>query len=66
MTLTPRAACGWCCARRAPHDPKSLGDVYLPNQPAIHDLDEPALALVARNDANEQENIEHFHPAAGR
>lgn len=37
----------------------------VPHQPVNHDPDEPALALVARNDANEQESIEHFHPVAG-
>ena len=34
----------------------------LPHQPVNHHPDEPAFALVARNDANEQESIEHFHP----
>ncbi len=34
----------------------------LPHQPVNHDPDRPAFALVARNDANEQESIEHFHP----
>ena len=38
----------------------------VPHQPVNHDLDEPAMALVARNDANEQESIEHFHPAFGK
>jgi uncharacterized RmlC-like cupin family protein len=35
----------------------------MPHQP-VNLSAEPALALVARNDANEQESIEHFHPAA--
>ncbi len=34
----------------------------IPHQPVNHDPDVPAFALVARNDANEQESIEHFHP----
>ena len=34
----------------------------LPHQPVNHDPDLPAFALVARNDADEQESIEHFHP----
>ncbi|HEV8624657.1 MAG TPA: cupin domain-containing protein [Acidimicrobiia bacterium] len=32
----------------------------MPHQPINHD-DEPALAIVARNDANEQESVEIFH-----
>ncbi len=34
----------------------------MPHQPVNHDPDVPAFALVARNDANEQESIERFHP----
>ena len=33
----------------------------MPHQPVNLSDDEPALALVARNDANEQESIERFH-----
>lgn len=32
----------------------------MPHQP-VNQTDEPALALVARNDANEQESVELFH-----
>ena len=32
----------------------------MPHQPINH-ADEPALAIVARNDANEQESVELFH-----
>jgi uncharacterized RmlC-like cupin family protein len=32
----------------------------MPHQPINHD-DEPALAIVSRNDANEQESVEIFH-----
>ena len=32
----------------------------MPHQPVNHD-DEPALAIVARNDAHEQESVELFH-----
>ena len=35
----------------------------VPHQPVIHS-DEPAVALVARNDANEQESIERFSDLA--
>jgi uncharacterized RmlC-like cupin family protein len=33
----------------------------LPHQPINHDPLEPAMAIVARNDANEQESVEIFH-----
>jgi uncharacterized RmlC-like cupin family protein len=33
----------------------------MPHQPVNLSEEEPALALVARNDANEQESIERFH-----
>jgi uncharacterized RmlC-like cupin family protein len=33
----------------------------LPHQPVNHDPLEPAMAIVARNDANEQESVEIFH-----
>lgn len=33
----------------------------MPHQPVNH-TDEPVLAIVARNDANEQESVEIFHP----
>jgi uncharacterized RmlC-like cupin family protein len=36
---------------------------YMPHQPVNLSDSEPALAIVARNDANEQENIEVFHHA---
>ena len=36
----------------------------VPHQPVYHSEDEPAIALVARNDANEQESIERFHDAS--
>jgi uncharacterized RmlC-like cupin family protein len=34
---------------------------YMPHQPVNMSDAEPALAIVARNDANEQENVEVFH-----
>ena len=37
----------------------------MPHQPVNHD-DEPALAIVARNDAHEQESVELFHRTSGR
>ena len=37
----------------------------VPHQPVNVDPDVPAIALVARNDANEQESIEHFHDHDG-
>jgi uncharacterized RmlC-like cupin family protein len=37
----------------------------MPHQPVNHD-DDPALAIVARNDAHEQESVELFHMTSGR
>ncbi|MDQ4098809.1 MAG: cupin domain-containing protein [Actinomycetota bacterium] len=34
---------------------------YMPHQPVNVSDTEPAMAIVARNDANEQENVEVFH-----
>ena len=34
---------------------------FMPHQPVNLDENEPAVAIVARNDANEQENVEIFH-----
>ena len=34
---------------------------FMPHQPVNLDDNEPAVAIVARNDANEQENVEVFH-----
>ncbi len=36
----------------------------VPHQPVNLSDEEPAMALVARNDANEQESIERFHDAS--
>ena len=37
---------------------------FMPHQPVNLDDNEPAMAIVARNDANEQENVEVFHSHA--